>query len=440
MNLRHLCIGLLTIPLIALPLAAQSDFNDAPIHYQTADTTDPVAKLAQRIAAGELELKWSDEHGWLPAILKTLDIPRSSQTLVFSKTSQQLRRIDPSRPRALYYSDDVYAGWVQNGDFVELAAVDPRLGAVFYTVDQRNSRRPIITRDRGQCLSCHATAKTQGVPGFLVRSVYPQKSGHPDFRLGTLPTDHTTPFVDRFGGWYVTGQHGSMRHRGNGLLTEDEANPIDREAGANLNELPKRVRAAAYLEPTSDLVALLLLEHQTQMHNFVTRAAFSARQALHYQQEMNRIFERRSDYQSESTTRRIESVSADLVKYLLFTDEFKLTSAVKGSSRFAEQFVAAGVRDRQGRSLRDLDLKTRLLRYPCSYLIYSDSFQSLPQPVLDRVKLRMLSILQGEDRSKEFSHLSDKDRRNILEILRETHPLFQTQAVDGPAKSLEASK
>ncbi len=403
---------------------AQYDFDAAPIHYHTAPTTDPIAALSEQLETGEKTLEWDNRHGWLPALLEVLEVPRTSQTLVFSKTSQQHHRINLSRPRALYFNDDIYIGWVRNGDFVEVAAVDPRQGAVFYTVDQHNSEQPVITRDAGQCLSCHANANTGKVPGFVVRSVFPKPDGHPDYRLGTSVTDHTRPFAERYGGWYVTGEHGDMRHRGNVTISGGDDEPLDLEAGANLAELPERVKPENYLEPTSDIVALMLLEHQTQMHNLVTRASYAARQAQHYQDEMNRILERDADYQSESTVRRIRSAAEALVRYLLFSDEFELTSPVTGSPGFAEAFMSRGVRDSQGRSLRDLDLHNRLLRYPCSYLIYSESFNSLPPTVLDIVKSRMTEILTGKDNSDDYAHLTPEDRRNIFEILAETHPLF----------------
>ncbi|MGI9519364.1 MAG: hypothetical protein ACR2NP_20095, partial [Pirellulaceae bacterium] len=373
---------------------------------------------------GEQSLEWDERHGWLPALLESLDVPRTSQTLVFSKTSRQHQRINPSRPRALYFNDDVYIGWVRSGDFVEVAAVDPVQGAVFYTVDQHNAEQAIITRDTGQCLSCHANANTGKVPGFVVRSVFPKPDGHPDYRLGTTATDHTTPFADRYGGWYVTGNHGDMRHRGNVAISGGDDHTLDREAGANLAELPENVKTENYLEPTSDIVALMLLQHQTQMHNLVTRASYETRQAQHYQDEMNRLLKRDEDYQGESTVRRIQSAAEALVAYLLFSGEPELISPVTGNSEFANEFASAGIRDSRGRSLRDLDLDNRLLRYPCSYLIYSESFNSLPPVVLDIVKSRLTEILTGTDDSGDFAHLSAEDKRNIFEILSETHPLF----------------
>jgi hypothetical protein len=144
-------ISLLSIPAVAQ--AQSADFDRAPIHYQTAEVHDPVAKLASAIAAGQQQLDWDAKHGYLPAILDVLEVPVSSQTLVFSKTSLQLHRISPSRPRAVYFNDDVYVGWCQNGDVVELAATDPKQGAVFYTLSQNKDAEINFVRDRGQAFA-----------------------------------------------------------------------------------------------------------------------------------------------------------------------------------------------------------------------------------------------------------------------------------------------
>lgn len=415
---------------------AQTNHNSAPINYDTTEPTDRVAKLISKLESQDLKIEWSDETGWLTGVLDSLEIPSASQTLVFSKTSQQIRKIRPSSPRAIYFNEDVYLGYVQGGDFLELAAVDPVQGAIFYTIAQTKSDAIKIKQASSQCLSCHETHKTQKVPGFLVRSVFPKKSGHPEFRLGTTPTDHRTPFKDRFGGWYVTGQHGQMRHRGNAFVREEgksESDVLDREAGANLTTLPDLVDAQDYLEPTSDIVALMILEHQTQFHNFVTKASFETRMAMHYQLEMNRILDRKPEFLSDSTKRRIKSAADDLVDYLLFVDEPKLTSPIKGSDKFIKSFAVNSIRDPKDRSLHDLDLNTRLLKYPCSYLIYSESFQALPAPVLKLVIAQLKAVLQSKKTEEKYQHISAAQKQAITEILSQTHPLFENWKVDAPS-------
>ena len=409
--------------------SAQLEFEGAPINYDSAPVDDRVSQLQQKLDNGEASLKWDDKHGWLPSVLKQLDVPQSSQLLVFSKTSLQLRRIMPSRPRALYYSDDTYIGWVQRGDVVEVSTVDPRQGAIFYTLKQEVTESPKFVRDRGQCLICHASSRTKGVPGHLVRSVYPSRDGQPHFGLGTITTDHSTPFEKRFGGWYVTGKHGDMRHLGNAIADDNRRDPIDPEPGANLESLGRLVRTSPYLQPGSDLVSLMVLEHQSQMHNFIARASFETRRAKYHDEVMNKALKRPNGYTSESTGRRINSAAGKLVEFLLFSDEFRLTSPVAGTSDFAQEFSAQGHRDSKGRSLRDFDLQTRMFRYPCSFLIHSAAFDALPPTMLDVVYGRLIEILNASpgssDEAAPFDHLSSADRIAIREIMVETKPEFR---------------
>lgn len=409
---------------------AQLEFEREPILYETRAPNDRVAKLVQELKSGERVLEYDENFGYLPAVLEALDVPRSSQMLVFSKTSFQLRRISRSKPRALYFNDDIYIGYVQNGDVLEISSADPELGAVFYTLSQEKEDKPNILRDKGQCIICHASSRTQNVPGHLVRSVYADLSGQPQFGSGTFTTDHTSPFSERWGGWFVTGTHGEMRHMGNVTsASRNDPEELDREAGANVTDLSGLLKTSAYLEPTSDLVALMVLEHQTQMHNFLTNANYEARHAAHYDGIMNAAFkDRPADYVSETTTRRIASAGDKLLDYLLFKDEFQLTSPIKGVSAFTEDFAQRGPRDKQGRSLRDFDLETRLFKYPCSYLIYSEAFDHLPKPMKAYVTQKLLEVLTAKDTKDNYPHLSLEDRANILEILRDTKPdLFEPQ-------------
>ncbi len=425
---RMVATALLATAMILLSeqmAVAQLDFEGEPINYGSAEVHDRISKLQQDVETGKAKLVWDKKHGWLPSLLEHLEVPAYSQLLVFSKTSLQLRRITPERPRAVYFSDDTYVGWVQNGDVVELSAVDPQQGAIFYTVSQKKTDRPEFRRDRGQCLACHASSKTKGVPGYLVRSVFPGDDGQPHYGLGTTTTDHTTRFEDRYGGWYVTGTHGKMRHHGNAIARDDPIRPIDPEPGANRSNLAGLVQTSPYLEPGSDLVALMVLDHQSQMHNLITRASYETRQAIHYDQTMNRVMGRPAEHRSDTTRRRIASAGEKLVRYLLFSDEWELKSPVQGTSEFAARFSALGPKDRQGRSLRDFDLGRRMFRYPCSYLIYSESFDALPDAMLDYVETRLALVLTGKETSAEFAHLSAEDRKAILEILVETKPRFR---------------
>lgn len=421
---RQLALAsLLFVLQAASPARAQSSFEDPPIDYYTAPVTDVVSRLQQQIDSGDVQLEYDAERGYLAAVLRALDISPTSQTLVFSKTSFQRERISPARPRALYFNDHAYIGWVQGGPVMEVSTADPRQGAIFYTLAQRPAEKPQFVRDRGDCISCHASARTRDVPGHVVRSVYPAPDGQPHFGAGTFTTTDSSPFSERWGGWYVTGTHGQQRHMGN-VFAADEQHPerLDRERGANVTDLAGLLDTAPYLTGHSDIVALMVLEHQTDVHNAIARAGFDTRRALRDGQIMNQMLGESPEHISDSTRRRIDTAAQRLLESLLLLDEAELSDRVQGTSRFAEHFASLGARDSQGRSLRDLDLQRRLFRYPCSYLVDSQPFQALPEPLKHSLYQRLWDVLTGDDTSGKLARLSPTDRQAILEILRQTHP------------------
>lgn len=420
---RAWLIGLGCLLASATARGGELPFEGEPIRYLSAQADDPITRLQRKIDHGKVTLTFNDKRGYLDSVLEALKVPASSQLLVFSRTSFQRQRIAPETPRAVYFADDVYIGWVQGGDVIEVSAVDPTLGATFYLLPQEKESKPIFQRQTHDCLQCHSSAKTQEVPGHLVRSVYPDESGTPIFNAGTFLSSHESPLKERWGGWYVTGKHGSQRHMGN-VFVSDAKKPdvLDTNAGANVQSLAKLVDTSPYLRPSSDIVALMVLEHQTQMHNLIAAANYHTRLALHYENGINEALGRPPGTMSETTERRIHAAGDRLLRYLLFADEAQLSDRIEGSPEFGRKFAALGRRDRQGRSLRDFDLKQRLFRYPCSYLIDSEAFDKLPEPVKAYVLDRLHRVLTGRDSSAEFAHLSDEDRKAILEILLDTHP------------------
>jgi hypothetical protein len=385
--------------------------DDWAIQYGTRPLADPVTLLQQRVRRGEAKLEYDPDYGYLPSVLCNLQAPVSSQVLVFSKTSFQAARISPRVPRALYFNDRVSVGWVKGGDVVEIASVDPRQGVIFYTLDQEKSATPKIVR-RDECLQCHASGATLGVPGLVVRSVYPDVSGMPLFHVGTFITDHRSPLKQRWGGWYVSGGRDGLLHMGNAIY--EDANPPQPE--------PRRFDSGAYLSPYSDIVALMIFEHQTRMQNLITRVGWETRMALESQTALNQALNRPADEVSDSTNRRINSAADALVAYMLFADEAPLDGRIAGASGFSEEFVRQGPKDAQGRSLRQFDLTRRIFRYPCSYLIYSEAFDSLPDAARDRIYRRLWEVLADQDHSVAFARLSSVDRQTILEILLDTKP------------------
>ena len=326
----------------------------------------------------------------------------------------------PSKPRAIYFNDTTYVGWVRGGDVLELGAIDAKLGGVFYVLEQEPVARPSFRRN-DECLQCHATNGTRGVPGFVVRSVYPDARGYPISPLGGFVTNHASPLKERWGGWYVSGTHGVERHLGNQRFDEKggEYNPAQL-ASQNVTSLESRFESTDYLTPHSDIVALMVLEHQTQMHNLLTRLNYETRLALHHQAVMNEALKEPADRVSDSTRRRIESAADETLRHLLFVSAAEFGSPIKGTTDYARQFAMQGARDKRGRSLRELDLQTRLFRYPCSYLIYSDTFDGLPKPALDYLYRQLWLVLTGQTQDKEFAAIPAAERKAVLEILRAT--------------------
>jgi hypothetical protein len=397
-------------------------FSDAPIYYRTAPVSDPVARLQAALDEGSATLDHDAGFGYLPAVLDALGISRRSQMLVFSKTSFQYRQIAPATPRALYFNDDVYVGYVQGGKALELIAFDARQGAMFYLLDQRPAEKPSFQRAELDCTQCHIAAATRQVPGVFVRSVFTRPTGTLSVGARSFVTGHDSPFAERFGGWYVTGHHGQLRHLGNAVVAAG-AGPeaIDREEAANRRTVSPLVDTSMALTPHSDLVAQLVHAHQTQMHNLITLTNYQARLALH----AAGLDEAADPSALTATLRtRYETPAEELVRYLLFADEAPLGDTVSGTADFAKQFAALGPRDSRGRSLRDFDLRERLFRFPCSYLIYSAAFDQLPPPALDYVYRRLVEVLSGRDRSEAFARLTDAERRGVREILADTKPAF----------------
>jgi hypothetical protein len=243
----------------------------------------------------------------------------------------------------------------------------------------------------------------------------------PLFHAGGFVTDHRSQLSQRWGGWYVTGTHGPQRHMGN-IFAEDRDHPddLDREKGANVTDLKGRIDVENYLAPSSDIVALMVLEHQTRMTNLITRVGWEVRMALSDQKAINQALKEPEDQISDSTRRRIDNAAESLLKYTLFTDEALLEAPVKGTAPFAAEFQGQGPRDHAGRSLRELDLTRRMFRYPCSFLIYSAAFDGLPAVVRERFYRRLWEVLTGTDRTPVYGRLTASDRQSIYEILRDT--------------------
>ena len=394
------------------------------IEYGTRPRTDRVAQLNERLRTGEATLRFDSRRGYLPAVLDALDVPVESQTLVFSKTSLQSDFIGPDNPRAIYFTDDVAVAWIRGAPALELAALDPRQGVMFYAFSQRRRARG-FQRPRS-CLECHVSDATLGLPGLAVGSAVIDPAGEPYI---SIPVDQRTPISSRWGGWYVTGDTGLGPHVGNTVATDpDEPMLLEDEANFNLPTVAGRFDTSGYLTPYSDIAALMVLEHQTHMTNLLVRTGWEFRVAAHERRATRGLFRAPGTASGDVTWRAAgedptlrETVRA-LVDYMLFVDESPLTDRMVGNAGFEAVFEARGPFDRHGRTLRRIDLDLRLFHYPCSYMIYTAAFDALPADAKDAVYRRLWQVLSGADRDSRYEHLARGDRQAIVEILRDTKP------------------
>lgn len=380
-------------------------FDEETIGYGKTQGAGPVDRLQEALSKGEKTLKYEPGFGYLRSVLQELGISEKSQVLVGSKTSLQRERINPENPRALYFNEGAYVGFIPGAPLIEITSVDPKLGAVFFTLDQTKVERPKFQRN-DQCLECHASAKSMGVPGHLVRSFEVDSDGVIDLSTGTSQVNHRTPFEARWGGWYVTGTHGAMTHRGN-LFGAKAFKQAEKEPNfrGNLKELSQFLDTAKYPAFGSDVVSLMILEHQTHAQNFIARLRFETEIAL---AQYNKIDHLKSKVDS-------------FLQYILFTEEAPLTSPVFGNAEFVKEFEACGPRDPKGRSLRQLDMNTRMFKHRCSYTIYSEAFDALQPQIKEMIYKRLHDVLTGaHDKPEKFQMLSADERKAILEILRET--------------------
>jgi hypothetical protein len=378
--------------------------NHPAVKYESTEANDPVAVLNRRLQRGEVTLeKTADPSGYLRSVLKALNVPVESQVLVFSKTSFQAPRINPTNPRAIYFNDTVSVGWVRTGDVLEFIGQDPELGSIFYTMSQSPSGIPTFERNDA-CVSCHASEATHFVPGPFVGSVFPGVDGTTMYGPA-YTTDHRSPFATRWGGWYVTGTHTSDRHMGNAIATDpsDLAAMVTPQT-VHVTSVAGRFDPAGYPTLHSDLVALLTLEHQAKMMNLITRVGWEARIG------------------SKEAGRTIDEAAEEFVDYMLFVDEAPLPGPITGTSGFKTRFESLGPLDSEGRSLRTFNLQTRLLEYPLSYLIYSEPFDAMPEAARSAIYDRLWQVLSGADTDARYERLTPAIRGAILDILRETKP------------------
>lgn len=377
--------------------------NIPAIAYDSTAGTDLVARFAKQLKAGSATLTFNPDNGYLSSLIDAFHLPRESQLLVFSQTSFQSSFINVKNPRAIYFNDSLAVAWIRGAPAIEIAAQDPRQGVEFYVLDQTKPRQPVIARDI-ECLACHLSWDTLGVPGMVIQSVRPLPDEN-SYVIG-FPTNHASPFDQRWGGWYVTGSDGHLPHMGNIPVMPEDKGKLKVPDPHELASVEGLFDPKGYQTRYSDVAALLVFNHQMYMTNLITRLGWEARAA--------------AAAPAPDSQARVNEAVHDLVDYMLFIDEEPLTHPVSGASGFAAKFSAQGPFDSKGRGLHQLDLQHRTLKYPCSYMIYSDAFDALPATAKQAVYRRLWEVLSGHDTDKRYARLTKADRDAIVQILRET--------------------
>lgn len=409
MSRSAVCLISLLIP--ALLPAADSpyrvmEFRAPPHNYADAKPNDRFAQLLARIEKGEVTIDTSSDHAMLRSLLTALKIPVSSQILVFSASSLQSEIINPRNPRALYFNEDSYVGYVPGG-VLEVAAADPEIGPVFYVFNRMQPGGAFPRVERGtKCFNCHGGTATKRLPGLIAESLLVSQAGS---SLETYRRDeqgHQIPLENRFGGWHLTGKHHISGHKANvfGLLTGGRTQKTEVIPGETWS-LDK------HLLPTSDILPHLVHEHQIGFENRLVRGIYLVRQLKHDRKGMLGSAE-----QAE-----IDAWAQEFARYVLFADEAKFPrEGIEGDAQYARDFLEDRRPSRRGLALKDLDLKTRLFKHRCSFMLYTETWKHAPKELKERVYFRMAEGLRDAQPNPALAHLPVEERRAIREILKET--------------------
>ena len=360
------------------PVPTYRDLEAPPHNYPARTPKDRFSGMLQTLES-DPRLDRSSEKAFLLSFLKMFGVPASSQLLVFSTTSLQLSLISPANPRAIYFTDDLYVGYIPGGR-LEVLSLDPELGAIFYIFDIPREKGAIGFERSQRCMKCHVNDDTGHVPGVVIKSVVPGPHGGSldGFRGGQ--SGHAVPFSDRFGGWHVTGRHSITNHWGNltGRMVAGDVKTFPNPPG-------ERFQWAKYPVATSDILAHLLLEHQAGFVNRVVEAGYRARTALFIS----------NGKLTPAQSAELDAQAGMVVRYLLFGDEVPLPAGgIEPDSTFKADFLRERRVTAEGLSLKDLDLSTRLFKHRCSYMIYSPVFGGLPEFLKTRIYSGLQEALQ----------------------------------------------
>ncbi len=378
-------------------------FDKSPHDYWSRPLTDRFTKLKTEIEAGRLKLDASGgEKAYLLQLLQALGIPATSQMLIFSTTSLQLRFITPANPRALFFNEDVYVGYIP-GARIEVVSVDPSLGGIYYIFDiPRGTEPPHIERS-SRCMNCHAAEDTDGVPGLVIKSVLPGVRGGSLDSFRKSAAGHGVPLAERFGGWYVTGAEKFPSFLGNaiGQFVDQDLRKIPMIPGEHFDY-------GRYPVGTSDVLPQLVHEHQIGFVNRAATATYRTRALLDKGQ--GRL--------DAAAVQALDAEARNFTRYLLFADEVPLPSGgIVGDTAYKADFLKAR-RAVQGASLKDFDLRTRLFRFRCSYMIESAAFRGLPPEFKQRVYRRMWQALDVTRPDPEYAYLPPPEKQAIRLLVR----------------------
>ncbi len=397
---------------------AFNDFEDPPHRYWETPPRDVATRLHERMARGDVRLPAGDPLVFLKAYLRELKVPESSQLLVFSKTALQRQLVHASNPRAIYFNEDVSVAYVPGGK-IEVAAVDPVLGGIFYIFDPPGAEAGLPEFERpARCLGCHAGSATSFLPGLMTHSVLAQDDGQV---LGEAPSHfsgHEAPVSDRWGGWVVTGETGGLTHLGNRIA---RLRP-DQRLTVPFGDPAARMTAEHFLSGArSEVAALLVFDHTVGAVNRLMEANYRLRTAL--------ATTAPGDPDAAPLTGSALEVAREqadrLTRYLLFAEEAALpASGLSVDNAFAAAYRAGTGTDADGRSLKDLSLEGRIFQFRCSPMVDSEAFRGLPRAFRTLVWQHLNEALQDDPVSAAGTHLPPEERAAIRSILRATQPEF----------------
>ncbi len=405
-------LTLLTISSLSAPaLAAETqgprviDFKAPPHHYLDHKPRDRFARLLEKALKGEVKFDTSSDKSFLISLLESLNIPISSQIMVFSASSLQSEIINPRNPRALYFNEDTYLGWVPGG-LVEIIAADPELGPMFYVFNRLRPGGPVPDVQRStKCMNCHAGNATRRVPGLIAESLLVSRAGS---SLETYRRDvqgHQIPLELRFGGWHLTGEHNITHHKANVMgIPNNGKNEITSVNPGQFSDL------SLHLLPTSDILPHLIHEHQLGFENRLIYAIYTLRQLKSESKNML----------GAAAKAEIEERAQELARYITFADEAKFPAkGITGDPAYAKDFLRDRRMTKAGLSLKDFDMKTRIFKHRCSYMLYTDTWKEAPRELKDRVYYHMALYLRDQP-DTQHAHLAPTERTAIRSILKET--------------------